>query len=347
MLAVAGLGVVLAQSQASTRGTTVAVSIQIPSNPEAMVVSPNGVSAYLVYINSASMAVVNLSTHKVREIHLAAAHEQLTDIARSPNGAQIYVTEQFSECPCHALVVVDAATGHASTPLGVGESADVVAVSPNGRYLFLSESDTLEVVEVATMRVVAAIPLGSSYLGSAYITVSPNGETVYLASNSGDNAALPVPSQLEVVSITARKVIKVIDQGNTAPSGLAANPNGTEVYESFNSNAPSLGDDLHVLDTASNTISHQIPISSLGIAFSPDGRYAYVADGSPSGVSVVDASTNKVVSKTPIATGSTFSWLNCMAIRSNGKDLYATNFILLGSGSGSLYVIPLGASAYR
>jgi YVTN family beta-propeller protein len=142
-------------------------------------------------------------------------------------------------------------------------------------------------------------------------------------------------------------VIKVIDQGNTAPSGLAANPNGTEVYESFNSNAPGLGDDLHVLDTASNTISHQIPISSLGIAFSPDGRYAYVADGSPSGVSVVDASTNKVVSKTPIATGSTFSWLNCMAIRSNGKDLYATNFYLLGPDSGSLYVIPLGASAYR
>jgi YVTN family beta-propeller protein len=293
------------------------------------------------------MDVVNLMTHKVREVHVATAHEQLTDIARSPNGAQIYVTEQFSECPCHALVVVDAATGKASTPLGVGESADVVAVSPNGRYLYLSESDTLEVVEVATMRVLAAIPLGSSYLGSADITVSPNGETVYLASNSGDNGAQPVPSQIEVVSITARKVIKVIDQGNTAPSGLVANPNGKEVYESFSSNAPARGDDLHVLDTASNTISHQILISSHGIAFSPDGRYAYVEESSPSGVSVIDTSTNKVVSKTPIAAGSTFSWLNCVAIRANGADLYTTNYTILGAATGSLDVIPLGGSASR
>lgn len=312
-----------------------------------MVVSPNGASAYLVYINSASMAVVNLTTHKVREVHLAAAHGQLTDIARSPNGAQIYLTEQFSECPCHALVVVDAATDRASTPLGVGENADAVAVSPNGRYLYISEFDTLQVVEAATMRVVEAIPLGSGYLGSAYITASPNGETVYLASNSGDDGTQPVPSQLLVVSIPARKVIKVIDQGNTAPSGLAANPNGTEVYESFNSNAPSLGDDLHVLSTASNTISHQIPIASLGIAFSPDGRYAYVADSSPNGVRVIDTSTNKVMSQIPIATGSTFSWPDCVAIRANGEDLYATNFFLLGPDSGRLYVIPLGSSASR
>jgi DNA-binding beta-propeller fold protein YncE len=347
LLAVGGLGLLPAQSQASTRNTSAPVKISIPSNPEAMVVSPNGAFAYLAYINSPSMAVVNLTTHKVREVHLAAAHGQLTDIARSPNGQQIYVTEQFSQCPCHALVVVNAATDQASTPVGVGESADVVAVSPNGRYLYLSESDTLEVVEVATMRVVAVIPLGSSYLGSAYIAVSPNGETVYVASNSGDNGAQPVPSQLEVVSITAKKVIKIIDQGNTAPSGLAANPNGSEVYESFNSNAPSVGDGLHVLDTASNTISHQIPISSLGIAFSADGDYAYVANSSPSGVSVIETSKNKVVSKTPIATGSTFSWPDCVALRANGEDLYATNFYLLGPSSGSLYVIPLGASASR
>jgi DNA-binding beta-propeller fold protein YncE len=197
------------------------------------------------------------------------------------------------------------------------------------------------------MRVVAAIPLGSSYLGSAYIAVSPNGETVYVASNSGDDGAQPVPSQLEVVSITAKKVIKIINQGNTAPSGLAANPNGTEVYESFNSNAPSVGDGLHVLDTASNTISHQIPISSLGIAFSADGNYAYVANSSPGGVSVIETSKNKVVSETAIATGSTFSWPNCIALRANGEDLYATNFYLLGPSSGSLYVIPLGASTSR
>jgi DNA-binding beta-propeller fold protein YncE len=93
VLAVAALGVVLVQSQAATRSEKVAVSIPIPANPTAMAVSPNGEYAYLVYLNSGSMAVVNLETHKVKEVHPAGANTQLTDVVVSPDGALLRITE--------------------------------------------------------------------------------------------------------------------------------------------------------------------------------------------------------------------------------------------------------------
>jgi YVTN family beta-propeller protein len=156
-----------------------------------------------------------------------------------------------------------------------------------------------------------------------------------------------------VVSIAAKKVTKVIDQGDSAPCGLAANPNGKEVYESYCDlrNSPSISSDLRVLNTSSNTASRRIAIPNLsqGIAFSPNGKYAYVAEGGESGFSVINTSTNKAVKQVPIAASSSVSVLDRVSISSNGQDLYATSGPppIFGPGAGSLDVIPLSSGVTR
>jgi YVTN family beta-propeller protein len=79
-----------------------------------------------------------------------------------------------------------------------------------------------------------------------------------------------------------------------------------------------------VIDTAANTVAAAtIPVgtSPRGVAITPDGKHAYVANVISNNVSVIDTSNNTVMG-TPILVGdSPF----LVAVTPDGKHAYVTN----------------------
>ncbi len=79
-----------------------------------------------------------------------------------------------------------------------------------------------------------------------------------------------------------------------------------------------------MIDTATNTVeATTIPVgtSPRGVAVTPDGNHAYVANVISNNVSVIDTSTNTVV-ETPILVGDSPS---LVAVAPDGKQAYITN----------------------
>jgi len=92
----------------------------------------------------------------------------------------------------------------------------------------------------------------------------------------------------------------------------------------INSSAPS--GSVSVINVAGNAVVATIPVGSRpkGVAFSPSGALAYVANGYTNDVSVIDTTTRLVVATITglVADGTTDRWL---AITPDGSRLYVTN----------------------
>src|SRR5215813_7056169 len=80
---------------------------------------------------------------------------------------------------------------------------------------------------------------------------------------------------------------------------------------------------VSVIDTATNTVVATVPVGvrPIGVAITPDGTHAYVANRISGGVSVIDTATNTVVATVPVR--DPFG----VAITPDGTHAYVTNNI--------------------
>jgi YVTN family beta-propeller protein/beta propeller repeat protein len=238
----------------------------------------------------------------------------------------------------------------------------LVGVGPYA-YIANSGDGNVSVIDTATNKVTAMIPVGNYPMG---VAVTLDGKKVYVA-NSNSNT-------VSVIDTTKNKVTATIPGGND-PRGVAVSPDGKRVYVPH----PDLGNSsnniiliinaatneveaavlvgefpfgvaatldgkkvyvtnlydktISVIDTATNTVIATIPVGNnpRGVAVSPDGKWVYVAcdEEGNKGIYVIDAVKNKV---TAIVLVGFFP--NAVAVAPDGKRVYVTNVI-----SGTIYVI--------
>ncbi|MDT5026145.1 MAG: hypothetical protein QOE61_2571, partial [Micromonosporaceae bacterium] len=86
------------------------------------------------------------------------------------------------------------------------------------------------------------------------------------------------------------------------PDGVAITPDGRRVYVTNSGYSTTPGNNVSVIDTASNAVIATIPnvsvtSSSGGVAIAPDGRRAYVA--SYHSLSVIDTASNTFTDTVP------------------------------------------------
>jgi large repetitive protein len=247
-----------------------------------------------------------------------------------------------------ALAVQAAATNSATLvgdPIYVGGDPEGLAVSPNGRYLYVANEDGyLSVIDTYDNNSIRTV-----YTGNDSISVAVHGNFVYVT-NRGSNSVSVIdmsnitnpavqPQAINVgvgsapfglavtpngkyvyVANSGDGTISVIDtHSNTvigdiqvggSPTAIAASPNGTRAYVTNTSGG------MSVIDTANNRVKYTIAVNGgYGVAVSPDNKYVYVTDG---GVSVIDINAGTV---TPIE--SVFSeWI---AVSPSGNRVYVTN----------------------
>jgi DNA-binding beta-propeller fold protein YncE len=327
------------------RGETIAIG----GDPEAMAVSPNGEFAYFVFSNSGAVRIVNLKTRKLSTIHVG---QNLTDIAITPNGTQLYLTSDGSEGNyTKTAYAISTKNSSVIAVIDVGGSASTVAISPDGGFAYVTTNDALKIIGTSDQNVVGSVPITNGFAASNTV-VSSDGNTVYVATGATFGAT-DVDSELQVIDLTTRKVVATVDQGKALNDacGLVASSSMAVLYESTCSGTT--GDQsqlgLRVFNEKTNSFERGIKVTGgyRGIALQPGGKVLYAASEYSGGLSLIDTATTKVIGHMAVSTPtvevfgrSVNPGFEDLSIASNGKRLYASTFALL-NGKGSLIVIAL------
>jgi YVTN family beta-propeller protein len=225
-------------------------------------------------------------------------------VAITPDGIRAYVTNSRDG----TVSVIDLASNSVVATVPVGVAPDKVAITPDGAFAYVANiseypSGTLSVINVASNMVVATVALGGAFPYG--LAVSPDGAYVYVA-DMGPGEDGMVQEQVEVISTASNTVATVVPLALTYSTGLPTNvaltPDGAFAY------APNIYYDaaievnisqLSVISTADNTVSTNILLGPeaatgvpLGIAFTPNGAFAYVTNFFGSTTLVIDVANN-------------------------------------------------------
>jgi YVTN family beta-propeller protein len=226
-------------------------------------------------------------------------------VLRAPQSL-LYVTNTAAG----TLSVLDRTTLGAIASVVVGSFAEGLAITPGGMevYVVAAGPDRVTVIETATNTPVATIGVGSDPIA---VAITPDGTRAYVLNRTG--------SSVSVISTATHGVIATISVA-AQPTGIAITPDGTAAYIAHNI-SPS---QVSKIDLGSNTVSAAIPLASnaRGIAITPDGTTALVSNGLVGSVSVINTSTDVVITTIngvgPIPEG--------IAIARNGQRAYVASF---------------------
>jgi YVTN family beta-propeller protein len=181
------------------------------------------------------------------------------------------------------------------------------AVPPARIYVSNQRDNTASVIDGATNKVVATVPVGDS---PAQMAVSPDRRSVYVANTRSDTVSVLATADNAIARTIA------LPRGS-APIGVALSPSGRYLYV-----ADGGANRVSVLDTRAGRVvaSVRVGIQPLAVAVAPDGNAVYAANSGSGDVSVIDARTNRVVRAIPAG-----RFPSAVAVTSDGASLYVTN----------------------
>jgi YVTN family beta-propeller protein len=199
--------------------------------------------------------------------------------------------------------VFDVTTKLLVATIPVGAAPYDAAVSPNGSFAYVTNfgGNSVSVINTITNKVVATIPVGAGPTG---VAITPDSSLIYIANHSS--------STVSIIKAATNTVIATIPVG-LMPLVLAATPDGKSIYGT-NQSSPGLS----LINVATDAVS-AVPIGAgtVGIAISPDGKFAYVAGN---GIDVVDLSSNTISSSIPVS-----DWL--LSLSPTGDRAYVSDFV--------------------
>ena len=264
--------------------------IPVDMGPQFPVLTPDGTKVYVANAGSNTVSVIDKTTMSVAATIPVGASPM--GIAFSPDGSLAYVANYAS----NTVSVVDTTAGTVIGDVNVGSGPGHLAVSSDGTtgYVTNRASNSVSVIDLTSSppTLLGDISIGDQPLG---IVLNADNTRAYVA-NYGANS-------VSVIDITVSPPVALppvtVDSG---PADLAFLPASSTLYVT-NSGSNSLS----VIDTNCNVVTGTIPVGNtpLGVAFTPDGSFAYVANytpaaGSPGSISVIDTSVQMVVSTIPV-----------------------------------------------
>lgn len=280
--------------------------------------------AYVANSADNSVSVVDTGTNSV--ITTIPVGSFPNGVAVTPDGTRAYVINENS----NSVSVIDTATNTVISDISVaGPSVTFhpltypngVAITPDGTraYVTVNGQNAVWVIDTATNTVVTTI---SVLLLPVSVAITPDGTRAYVVDVYSD--------AVSVIETATNSVVANIPNIGGLPVGVAILPNGTRAY------ITELGGAVAVIDTATNTLLSTITIPSvpvapqfsqaplpIGIAITPDGTKAYVADLYGNTISVVNTTTDTVVVTIPAG-----GYPIGVAISPDGTRAYATNIFV-------------------
>jgi YVTN family beta-propeller protein len=283
----------------------------------------------------------------------------------TPDGRTLYVADpgdfhgdNFQNG--HTVTPVNVATGIPGTPIKVGNHPQALAVTPDGRILYVADSgNTVTPVNVASST--PGTPIKVRH-GPVAMVVAPDGRTLYvLTTGYAGERGMVVPvniatgttgtpisvgnvpaamvmtpdgrtlyvanyadSTVTPVAIATAKPGTAIPVGK-GPGGLVVTPDGQTLYVT-NSGDPGLGggDTVTPITIATDRPGAPIKVGSApqALAVTPDGRTLYVANTNSNTVTPVSVTTGSPGA--PIKVG---KQPQALAVTPDGRTVYVANEI--------------------
>lgn len=198
-------------------------------------------------------------------------------VATSPDPRTVLVSDATG-----SVGVVDLPSRTVVARVPVGEQPAGIAVERYGRHAWVANSGagTVSVVDVAARTVVETVPVGDTPVA---VTVRADGARAYVANQES--------ADITVIDTADRSVVTTVPVGFLpwkTVEGIAVSRDGTRAVVTLDSGFGA--DTLQVVDLDGGEVTNAVPVgrSPLGVAISPDGRRAWVADSDDGTVSAVD-----------------------------------------------------------
>jgi YVTN family beta-propeller protein len=273
--------------------------------PSAMVASSDGKTLYIAQADAKQIAVFDVAGRKVART--VAVPAEPTALALSADGAKLYVT---CAAPKSTVCVIDTASGNVSASIPAGHSAHGVAVTPDGKRLYVCNrfDNCVSVIDLETKREITRVPATREPCGAV---VTPDGKSVFVInlvpldrSDSYDVAA-----NVTVIDTASNQPANVrLLNGSSSVRGVCVSPDGKYVYVVhilsryqmpttqlergwMNTNA------LSIIDAAGKKLINTVLLDDVdlgaanpwGVTTSADGKTIFVSHAGTHELSVIDA----------------------------------------------------------
>jgi len=268
-------------------------------------------------------------------------------VAVAPDGRTLYVANQDSKI----LSIVDTAS-HKVTPLTLRNTPRFVAVSRDGKKVFVSTYDTalsgssVAVIDAAGRKVERYLTTG---LMPYALSVGPDGNLwvpihgagkveVFSAGDQKSEGAIAVPSnphavgfagdlmraftanhEANVVAVIDMRTDKLVDTVpvSKSPHSLAVSPDGRRaMVVSYQTNTADLIDTVTLKRTGPLAVGK----APQCVAFSADGEHAYTVNEAAGTISVLDGHTGKVTSTVRVGKSP-----RTIGVSADGRFAYVAN----------------------
>ena len=202
-----------------------AVGAAVPLNGDPLAVVVTGGRAYVATTSASydAVSVLDLDTETISSVHPLAF--TITDIAVSPDGAQLFVA-RTGRLGSDVAVVHLASAEITSIPVAAerASSIEVIRIGPTGKlYAGLSSygDGALVVIDSARREVVTTLPVGAPVRG---IALSPGGTVGYVLAHHPRGAAAVI-----CIDLLRNEIRAVVDVSESATQ-LVLSPDGDEIY---------------------------------------------------------------------------------------------------------------------
>jgi YVTN family beta-propeller protein len=215
--------------------------ISVGCEPGGIAITPDGLHAFVASQYDGKVSKIDITTGSVIGAVTVGNSPGAAGIALTPDGGHAYVTTNSG-------VLVVATTDLTTVPaLPAGTAPQGIAITPDGKSAYVTDNASpgngVTVIDTASGTVVNAIAVGNYPMAVAF---TPDGKFAYVA-NGGINMGVFTAS---VIDKGTQAVITNGIQVDSFPNSVAITADGKQAYIGNES-----GNDVSVIDTASNTVT--------------------------------------------------------------------------------------------